>query len=359
MHINGRGIAYIGYDPVTFASATLGTINATAPLPTLLLVGPASIALTVPSFTLSIIGEATEPGYIEASMPLPTLAVRGGGTLTATMTIPTLGITGTSVITTLLAATMPLPTLLLTARTGAVGRFTTSMPDMSLRVYGGGTLTAAAPSPTLSLSGRTGAAGVIAAAMPKPSLLITATARLTGVISATLPFPIAPYGNLLGRMPLPTLNISQALAENNLIAYAMNIKTNEVTTYSNYAFKFIVRIGFDYYGVKSDGLYKLTGITDDGAAITATFRIAETDFGTSLYKNLPYCYHDSDKPVTVTPIVDGTPVGVFPSHESGRRTRLAKGAKGKIWQLEVSNVDGNELKVGSLEALAEVLSRKV
>lgn len=149
------------------------------------------------------------------------------------------------------------------------------------------------------------------------------------------------------------------LVSNNSIAYAINISSAETTEYTGYGFDYMIKLAGSYYGVKPDGLYLLEGADDDGTAIDGKIKTSMMDFGTALHKRVPYMYLDSENSTKISPYVEDTLVGQYDSGFNGRRTKLPRGPKGRFWAFEVTNVAGSAMKLGSLEAYAQVLSRKV
>ncbi len=135
--------------------------------------------------------------------------------------------------------------------------------------------------------------------------------------------------------------------------------SNETTIYTPYEFDSILRIFNKYYGVKSTGLYLLEGVDDDGVNIDVKIKTSMMDFGTALHKRVPYMYMDSDNDTLITPFIDDVPSEQHQSGFAGRRTKLGRGNSGRFWGFEVVNVEGNEFKLGSLEAYAQTLNRKV
>ena len=142
-------------------------------------------------------------------------------------------------------------------------------------------------------------------------------------------------------------------------AYSMNLLHGEITVYSNYAFDRVVRLNGDYYGIKTDGLYLLRGADDDGLKIAGTIKTGRMDFATAKLKRVPYVYLDSQHKTSVQPFAENVSLGRFNSTHEGRRTRLPRGANARFWSFRVSNVNGGELDLRSLEIYANVLTRKV
>lgn len=143
------------------------------------------------------------------------------------------------------------------------------------------------------------------------------------------------------------------------LAYAMNVKTAEVTKFTNYDFIAIIRIGLDKYGVKPTGLYRLTGATDNGTPIAANFTTHETRYDANLLKRIPQVYIDSEHPTTVQPIIDGVTYHVHNSGFGGHKTKLGRGYIGKWWQWKISNLNGAAMRVGAIESVVENMSRRI
>jgi hypothetical protein len=139
----------------------------------------------------------------------------------------------------------------------------------------------------------------------------------------------------------------------------MNIKTAETTTYTNFDFQFIIRLGFDFYGVKSDGIFKLTGLDDNGTQIDAKFKTAQSYYGTNSHKRAPKVYLDTEDFTYCTPTVD-TVVGTQQlSEQGGRKVSLGRGYDGKIYEFEFENVNGAAMRVGAIEVLFDEMGRRV
>jgi len=132
----------------------------------------------------------------------------------------------------------------------------------------------------------------------------------------------------------------------NAIAYVLNTETNETTRYTNYGFDHIVIVGDTPVGVRSDGLYWLTGDTDLSVFINGEIVTKDTDFGSFKSKRVEYVYLNSDTDTTVQPIVDGVVKPTHPSSFGGRKAKLALGNSGRYWQFRISKIralDGVEI----------------
>jgi len=149
--------------------------------------------------------------------------------------------------------------------------------------------------------------------------------------------------------------IQFASASLNTEALVMNLLTSEVSRYTNYPFMHLIKIGKEYYGVKSDGLYLLGGTTDLTSAVTGTVITKDTDFGVFQSKNVPYLYVNGDDTYKVTPIVDGVNKTSQNSQFSGRKIHLGRGSKGRYWAFKIEGIK----YLQGVEYLPDQIQRRV
>jgi len=242
---------------------------------------------------------------------------------------------------------------------GQVGYVQLGKPLTELSAYGGAQATLGSFTYSVESSGFNGATASVNLGGFNSTLEASARALDYGVAVLRPP----EISTLWGVAELSGFNTT-ILARSHLVAssaavYAMTISSAETTQYTNYDFQYIVRFNGLYYGVRSDGLYLLEGSTDNGDPISAKFKTSMMDFGTALHKRVPYMYIDTEYNTQVTPYAEGVATSTFEAAHDGRRVRLARGPRGRFWEFEVTNLGGNEMKVGSLEAYAQVLTRKV
>lgn len=287
---------------------------------------------TAPSFT------GYGAGYVALSQSAPMFTAHGAGATIDDLVLNVSSFSGTSLA-------------------GTTSHVFEVEQSQGFSAYGAGSISAEQTVSFTSIALTGGVARLIAEQSASFSGTGDVIAAL-GTIAVTQPAMVANYGAMVVEQA-QAFSGGSVVAQNNLVAYSMNIKTAETTTYNNFAFKFIIRLGHEYYGVKADGLYQLGGLTDDGTNIDARFKTAETDFGSTQLKRVPFVYLDSDTDTTISSIADGVANTAIASAFNGRRTHLARGPKGRFWQMEIANVNGSELKVGALEMMADVLSRKV
>lgn len=72
--------------------------------------------------------------------------------------------------------------------------------------------------------------------------------------------------------------------------WVYHMDANGSTRYEGYDFDGFTRIGDAYYGIKSDGIYRLEGPDDNGTQVPARVNFGNLSFGTMARKALPYVY---------------------------------------------------------------------
>lgn len=148
-------------------------------------------------------------------------------------------------------------------------------------------------------------------------------------------------------------------------AYAINLSTGAVSRYTEFPFDQILRFGNKHFGVRPDGIYELTGDTDDGDPIAASVKTFPTDFGVTNFKRIPYVYlmgrFGGDMEVG-TQVNEGSEY-TFPapairgSGVHALRAKIAQGIKGNAWSFTFSNVDGADFDIERAEALITPTSK--
>lgn len=149
--------------------------------------------------------------------------------------------------------------------------------------------------------------------------------------------------------------------------WVMNTKNFAVTEYQNFPFNSFCKIGSAYLGANSEGLYVLEGADDAGTNIDATFSLGITDFGSDKLKELDSIYLGfklNGDMLLKTISEDGvervyTVTGDTTKLHTRRVHPLAKGLRAMYWQLEMSNVDGVDFELDTVEFMPVVLSRRV
>ncbi len=148
-------------------------------------------------------------------------------------------------------------------------------------------------------------------------------------------------------------------------SYAINLSTGAVTRYVDFPFDRVLRFGDRHFGVRPDGVYALTGDTDNGVPILAEVRTFKTDFRTSNLKRTPYVY-------LAGRVDGGMQVGVqanegeeyfFPAattRELGTqavRAKIAQGIRGNYFGFAVTNPDGENFDIEKVHVLLDNTKR--
>lgn len=251
---------------------------------------------------------------------------------------------------------------------GAISALVKKTPGFSIEANTGAQLKAATPGFAISADITSGA--VWRLSRSSPGFTMEASATVEDVMSGSLKAPgfRSVYGILEGDAPLFSILASlsveaPAFSADNYAAYAMNLKNDGMTDYSNFPFEFMARFEGEYYGFNANGAYLLEGVTDAGTNIDCRFALPPLDFGTSKHKRLNTVYVgcDSAGKVKVAATVDeDNTVSVMTKYVGrNRRATIPKGLSGRFWSVQVENVNGNSLKVDEMELLPTVLRRKV
>lgn len=142
-------------------------------------------------------------------------------------------------------------------------------------------------------------------------------------------------------------------------AFVMNVRTNQVSRYQNYDFLKIITIDGIDFGVKSNGLYRLTGTTDYNPVlpvqVNATIVTKDFDFGSYQRKSVPFVYLDSDSKIKITPYADGVQGTHHFSNYNGRKSHLSRGLKGRYFTFKIEEIDN----LNGAEFLPEFSQRRV
>lgn len=125
----------------------------------------------------------------------------------------------------------------------------------------------------------------------------------------------------------------------------VNTATGGHGKYTNFSFDGMFRLGTDYYGVNSSGIWKLAGDLDDTAVIPwkAISGVQDFDIRQQKFAHDAYVYLRQVGDVNLRTIVDEQrDVGLYVIEPDGnpgihrRRIKMAKGVRGTAWQIEIS-----------------------
>ena len=149
------------------------------------------------------------------------------------------------------------------------------------------------------------------------------------------------------------------------LTYVLNTQTQGVTEYDNFSFNSMS----ENLACSTNGIYSLIGNTDNGTAIDTSIKTGLMDFGESLQKQVPNAYLGitSDGNVLLKTITTYRGVKkerwyqVSTNNDSFEtsKVKLGKGIKSRYWQFDLSNINGANFKLDSIELTPLVLARRV
>lgn len=167
------------------------------------------------------------------------------------------------------------------------------------------------------------------------------------------------------------LFMTLALDDGNYVAWVLNTESRGLSRYTNYPFNSFMRVAGRYYGVASTGLYLLEGDDDDGTPIAAKIRLGMSDLGTRRLKRVPegFIGYTSTGTLLLQVITadeaTGEKTGAYytlaPRGAAGvreNRWKIGRGLKSVDWDFEITNVDGADFDLYSIEWHPLVLDRR-
>lgn len=149
----------------------------------------------------------------------------------------------------------------------------------------------------------------------------------------------------------------------------LNLATQAPYFYDSFAFTGFASQKGRQFAAGPDGLYELTGNTDDGQPIEARVTTGLNDLGTPLLKTVDAAYvgYTADAALTLTATVgqaDGEQSINYTLADTAAamtqaRVKLGKGVKARYWQFALANQAGGDFTIETLEVLPVVLERRV
>lgn len=362
--------------PALTASATSDAENlgiAALTLPALACEASAS-GVVLPALEVSATGLSGEVG--EASLTLPAL-VGYGEVPQALLTLPALECSGEAPTQALV--TLPALEMAADAVVGTLGQSSITLPALSLDASGDTPLvgTAALTLPLAVVSGAATTGVIGAASVTLASLALAAEGAAGTIGTATLTLPVlsveaSGYGEAVGTatLTLPSLTLTAQGGQarsSTYSAYALQTERRALTTYSNLPIRGLTAFNGVYLAAGPGGLFVLGGNTDAGALISATARLANTDFGSAQLKRVEQMFvnYRTDGDLTLKVITDEHEAYDYTLPAAGHatlaagRTKIGRGAKGVYWQMELSNRDGADFEFDRITVDPQALSRKL
>jgi len=359
---------YLGRGPITASlpkfTASLGlgmTFSATLPCPYGFLgdVTDSAIDGTIPLLDASVSGIMTAVVGINATLPLPASDVEGGpfafwpslpsisasfssivattGSIAAQLPWARAAISAAPYLSAELGAEIPVPTATLSSARGIVAALDADIPALFSTISGAAGVIARisveVTAPSVAFSGFTSSSATVTASLPRIDGRLDATGVVTQVAT-----------------------------------YVINTITNALSTYESFPFNSFAEINGKYYRAGPSGLFELVGDKDNGVDnISATISTGQDHFASEMQKRVSdfFIGMRAAGDITLRVMVDEndpleytlSPLDIETLKQ--RRTLIGKGAKGKYWQFELSNVDGCDFDFDSFNVAVVPLSRRL
>lgn len=151
----------------------------------------------------------------------------------------------------------------------------------------------------------------------------------------------------------------------------VNTHTSAISTYEEYPFNSYCEVDGVYFGASATGLYRLDkGNNDAGQSINAGVGTGIMDLGSPMLKRLldASATMRSDGGIRLTINVDeaarhaAVTLPMIPRASSGLvkyRGTVPKGLRGKAWQFELENVNGDQFEFAELSIASMPVLRRV
>lgn len=142
--------------------------------------------------------------------------------------------------------------------------------------------------------------------------------------------------------------------------YAVNLDSSALSTYDGFAFDQYLRLGGQSYGVRADGLYRITDQPEE-QPISVFIDFGASDYGTAQVKTVTEAYlglfTDGDAYLRVN--LDGKEY-VYRLRDRGPSARavLGRGAQGRRWNVALEICDATQFELDSMELLVGVHQRR-
>jgi hypothetical protein len=241
-------------------------------------------------------------------------------------------------------------------------------------VYGALTVPSAAIAVTF------GVLASVSGTVTTPRSALTGRSTIVATIAATIVTPTFSAGGysavlatVAAKLAKPQTYISVRSPAAQVLVAVTNMRTKAVTEYSAYPFNSFAEIDGKYYAAGDGGFYQIENPAVRGDfdgtntnAISGKFRFGQNDFGAEVQKRASDCYAGmrAEGDMTVRVYVDERAAEEYtlsPTATTLKQVRvpIGKGLKGKYWQLEVENTNGNDFDFDTINIAAVPLSRRI
>lgn len=357
---------------LTGVTGVLAQLDVVWPIATIRFTGLVSVSgtlsLDMPAARVQLTGKAGMTGQLALAMPTARLVFGGGSKLTLAMPRPRLALAGQTGSLATLRLALPRPRLALVGTAPVLGALRLLYPT-PVMVFAGGTgkvgrLTLGMKRLTLAMAGVTGTLGTLVLRLPVVELSLTGVRTAQGTLDLVMP---SMHLHLNGGVTGGVVNPDDPTGRPATLV--MQVERGALTQYTNWHFNSYCVFNGVCLGANENGIFALTGDTDDGAFIDAAARVGVTDFGSSHIKRVERIYfgYRTDGRLILRVITDETAtrdyaiaqptpgrVGLHGTHAS-----LGRGLEARYWQFEVRNDGGASFELDMMEMKPTKLRRRV
>lgn len=363
-------------------------------------------ALTLPSLTGTGTGIITYSGTLDADVATPWAAFAStayvGGSMSVTLpnewalleTSALLGSTATmaaeadpvsSSFTAVagpfgLDAEAPLATTDFTALAGHSATMKFTAPYVQSSFLGEGTFVATfaatAPLAVVQATALRGSTATLAAVGYKARAEFDAETQIVGsfeLVAEEATSTFSGYSSSTATLVAEAPFFAASFTADSSFAYSgtvvMNTTSLAVSEYTNYGFNSFTEFNGVYLGASSTGIYQLDSTPKDegDVDIDASFVMGDMDFGSIFQKRAPDVYAGirSDGDVAVTVSADEQQTYSYTLKTYGverlkqRRVKVGKGIKGKYFRFGVTNINGSDFELDTLDIPTVAGTRRV
>lgn len=187
-------------------------------------------------------------------------------------------------------------------------------------------------------------------------LLASSLGQLTGSVNAAAVYSVTADS-------IAQIASSLQFVASYVDGWAYNLNTGAPSFYEGFNFNSFAQVGNAYYGCSDTGIFLLAGDTDNGVPIGALITTG-TNGAKGIYRvDAVYAGARSAQPMNLTCRVEGVEYtyAFRSATDSMEPTRVTpgKGLRGRYWQYEISNQDGADIEIDSLEAQLAVSGRRL
>lgn len=149
--------------------------------------------------------------------------------------------------------------------------------------------------------------------------------------------------------------------------WVVNLENGAAVQYDDYGFNSFMEEDGTYYGLTEDGIYELSGSTDNGMEINSLVSFAKSDLGSKQRKGITNIYTGatSDGSLLLKITVDGGQSYIYRARSydasslKQHRFDTGKGLIGVYHQLELLNEDGDDFDIESIHFEPIATRRKI